>query len=126
VFQCHETAFAENPKPVTTYAAIVGPGAPFEENGKAIGLGDFSDGTSNTILFVERATPVNWMEPTDITFDEAIKGIGVSPNGIADTHGGSNCAFCDGSTRFLPGDIDLKLLRAVITRSGGESVSFPE
>ena len=127
IFQCHETAFADHPKPVTTYAAVVGPGAPFEENGKKLGLIEFSDGTSNTLLFVERATPVNWMEPTDITFDEAVKGVGVSANGIAAPHqGGGNCAFCDGSTRFLPADIKPEVLRAVLTRSGGESVSFPE
>ena len=127
VFQCHKTAFGPNPQPVTDYAAIVGPQGAFEENGKTLWLGDFSDGTSNTLVFVERATPVNWMDPTDITFEEAVKGIGVSENGIADAHnGGCNCAFCDGSTRFLPKDIDPKLLRAILTRSGGESVSFPE
>ena len=82
---------------------------------------------SNTILFVERATPVNWMDPTDITFEEAIKGIGVSENGIADAHnGGCNCASCDGATHFLSKDIDPKLLRAILTRAGGEAVSFPE
>ena len=127
VFQCHENPFADNPKPITTYAAIVGKECVFEENGKQNGFIDIEDGLSNTVLFVERATPVNWMDPTDITFDEAVKGIGVSTSGIAGPHnGGSNCAFCDGSTRFLPGDIDLKLLRAIITRSGGEAVSFPE
>ena len=127
VFQCHETVFADNPKPITTYAAIVGPEAPFEENGKLVGFIDIGDGLSNTLMFVERATPVHWMDPTDITFDEAVKGIGVSANGIAAPHqGGGNCAFCDGSTRFLPKDIDLKLLRAIITRAGGELVLFPE
>ncbi len=127
VFQCHLAAFGPNPQPVTTYAAIVGREGVFEENGKQVGFIDIADGMSNTVLFVERATPVNWMDPSDITFDEAIKGIGVSPNGIAAAHdGGSNCAFCDGSTRFLPKDIDLKVLRAIITRDGGESVSFPE
>ena len=127
VFQCHEIAFADHPKPVTTYAAIVGREGVFEENGKQIGFIDIRDGMSNTLLFVERATPVNWMEPTDITFDEAVKGVGVSANGIAAPHqGGGNCAFCDGSTRFLPADIKPEVLRAVLTRSGGESVSFPE
>jgi len=100
---------------------------PLKKTTKRFGLGDFSDGTSNTLVFVERATPVNWMYPTDITFEEVVKGIGVSDNGIAfDHNGGCNCAFCDGSTRFLSKDLDPKILRAVLTRAGGEAVSFPE
>ena len=126
IFQCHVTAFADNPKPVTTYAAIVGRQGVFEENGKQISFIDIRDGSSNTLLFVERTTPVNWMEPTDITFDEAIKGVGVSPNGIADTHGGSNCAICDGGTTFMSKNIKPELLRAAITRNGGEIIPFEE
>jgi len=35
---------------------------------------------------------------------------------------GVNVAFCDGSVRFAPADVDLKVWRALATRDGGEPV----
>ena len=131
VYQCHKTGLSTglspNRGPTTDYAAVIGREAAFEENGKSVVISDFTDGTSNTIVFVERATPILWMQPDDITFEEACKGIGVSPQGIANAHeAGSHAAVCDGSTRFLPNDVAPKTLRAILTRNGGESVALPE
>jgi hypothetical protein len=39
---------------------------------------------------------------------------------------GRNRVLPSQKAQLLPGDLDLKILRAVITRSGGESVAFPE
>lgn len=112
---------------MTNYAVIIGPEAGFGDNGKKVGFQRITDGTSNTIGVIERATPVNWMAPVDITFEEAAKGIGVSKDGIADAHdGGCNCVAFHGRTHFLLKDIDLKVLRALLTRAGGEPISFPE
>src|SRR5262249_30711649 len=76
------------------------------------------DGTSNTLMIVEAATPVPWTKPDDIPFD---------PNGITPrlgTHynGGRKPALADGSVRFLPGNLPPATLKALITRDGGEVV----
>jgi prepilin-type processing-associated H-X9-DG protein len=85
-----------------------------------------TDGTSNTIAFVERKTPVCWMSPEDVTFEDAEQGVNKIPTGIGSEHaGGANSAFCDGSVRFLSNTIDKKILRALLTIAGGESVNWP-
>ena len=38
------------------------------------------------------------------------------------TSGGFNAAFCDGSVRFLKQNIKESVLRALITRNGGELI----
>ncbi len=126
VYQCDEFAFEENRKPITTYCVVVGGDAMFSENGKTTTLSDITDGTSNTIALVERATPIPWMQPDDVSFDEACRGVGVSPNGISGVHEfGSNIAIGDGSTRFLPKSVEPKVLRAILTKGGGESYPLP-
>jgi prepilin-type N-terminal cleavage/methylation domain-containing protein/prepilin-type processing-associated H-X9-DG protein len=37
--------------------------------------------------------------------------------------GGANCAFADGSVRFLRADIDIRVFARLVTRAGGEVVS---
>ncbi len=126
VFLCHELAFEKDPKPVTGYSVVVGPQTIFPENGKTNSFREITDGTSNTIALVERATPIPWMQPDDVSFDEAVKGIGVTKDGIGDVHdGGCNITFADGSVHFVQKTLDLKILRALLTKSGGESVALP-
>jgi hypothetical protein len=76
------------------------------------------DGTSNTLMIAEAATPVPWTKPDDIQFD---------PNGPPPrlgTHysGGCNAVTADGAVHFLPGTISPTTLKALITRDGGEMV----
>ncbi|MCL2709441.1 MAG: DUF1559 domain-containing protein [Planctomycetaceae bacterium] len=85
-----------------------------------------SDGTSNTLAFIEVQTPFNWMDPmADITLDELAKGI--NGDNVAGSHhrGGCNVGFFDGSVRFISESIDLRVLRALGTPAGGESMSLP-
>jgi hypothetical protein len=100
----------------TFYQAFVGKGTVFEGK-KGIRITDITDGTSNTVMFVEAGKAVPWTKPEDIPYDAAkpvpkLGGLGF-PNGFS-------AAFCDGSVRFVSRTISEKTLRAAITRNGGE------
>jgi hypothetical protein len=125
----HMPKVYENPgvstsKPyMTSYQIIVGPGAVFEANPKQrIGLADITDERASTLLVVEAAEPVEWTRPTDLTFapDRPLPGFG------AEASDGFPVCFSDGRVSFLKAEInkDDKLLRALITRSGGELVNL--
>ena len=80
---------------------------------------DIADGPSITILAVEAKRDIPWTKPGDIPFD---------PNGPVPELGnfspdGFNAAFADGAVRFISKRVDPKVLKALITRAGGEVVS---
>jgi Protein of unknown function (DUF1559)/BlaR1 peptidase M56 len=80
---------------------------------------DITDGTSNTILAVEAKRDVPWTKPEDIPFDPngPVPELGnVSPNGF-------DAAFADGSVRFISKRVNPNVLKALLTRSGGEVIS---
>jgi hypothetical protein len=104
-------------QPETVYQGFAGPGA-FFEGTKGLQIKDFTDGTSNTLMIVEAAVSVPWTKPHDLPYD---------PNKPLPKMGGHRsgvfaAAFCDGSVRFLPEGIKESVLRALITRNGGEVV----
>jgi hypothetical protein len=127
------------PEPYSTfYQVFVGPGAAFEtdvsryslrpfplggpgafEASPVITLTQFTDGTMNTFLIVEAGTAVPWTKPADLAF-EPLRSL--PPLG---TPGGNRfvAAFADGSVRSIQQDADEKILRALITRNGNETVS---
>ncbi len=99
------------------------PGGP-----RGVEIAKITDGTSNTIAVVEAREAVPWTRPdSDIPFDaeakkpEAIKALVEALGGHHP--GGFNALFCDGSVRFLRDSINPTILRALITRDGGEVVS---
>jgi prepilin-type processing-associated H-X9-DG protein len=82
---------------------------------------DITDGVSNTILLVESKRDIPWTKPEDIPFDpnrpsRELEGFHES---------GFNAAFADGSVRFISKSIDQTVLKALITRSGGEWINVP-
>jgi hypothetical protein len=114
---------------LTCFQVLVGPGTAFERPGLKF-KGDFPDGTSDTILVVEAKEPVPWSKPIDLAYD---------PNGPLPKFGGRlatpttrflHCKFghrpcftaclADGSGVSIPSDTDEKIIRALITRNGGE------
>jgi prepilin-type processing-associated H-X9-DG protein len=107
-------------EPYTTfYQGFVGDGA-FFEGKEGIRIADITDGTSNTILVVEAGESVPWSKPADLPFaaNNPVPKLGAFyPNGF-------NAAFCDGSVHFLSRTIEEAVLRALITRNGGEVIDF--
>jgi prepilin-type processing-associated H-X9-DG protein len=78
-----------------------------------------TDGTSNTILAVEAKREIPWTKPEDIPFDSRVW----MPEIGSFTPDGLNALFADGSVRFIPTATNERVLRALITRDGGEVIS---
>ncbi len=82
-------------------------------------LADVIDGLSNTICIVDSVNTVPWTKPEGILFDGSVGLLQVSdinPKGF-------NVVFVDGSVRFIPANASSILLRALVTKNGGESVT---
>jgi prepilin-type processing-associated H-X9-DG protein len=112
----------------TFYRGFSGEGTLFDPKMKqGVGLASVTDGTSNTIGVVEARTAVPWTKPDEeIPFNPAMNAGKVGDLQAAlGNHfpGGCNVLFLDGSVRFLKTAINPNVLRALITRNGGEVIS---
>ena len=97
-------------------------------------IADARDGTVNTIMAVESKRPVPWTKPEDVTYDAAAdlmpQGSPKEPTaawrdglGLGGfTPGLFQVAFVDGSVWTIAEAIDPGVLRAMLTRRGGEIV----
>jgi hypothetical protein len=100
----------------TCYFAFAGPDTMLGKGDKPSSFMDITDGTSNTIMVVEANRDVPWTKPEDLPFPPLPEIGGFNPDGF--------CAlFGDGSVRFIKKSINPTILRALITRAGGEVVS---
>jgi hypothetical protein len=104
---------------LTCYRAFVGGGAAFDY-GAGHRMTEITDGTSNTILVVEAAEPVEWSSVNELNYDpkKPLPKLGVFP-------GGFHALMGDGSIRWIPSDTPEATLRNMITRAGGELVDLP-
>ena len=102
---------------MTTYLAPHGKGLAFEGK-EGLKFKEITDGASRTILLVEvnPEQAVIWTKPQDLEVD-----INKPMRGLGNAHDkGFATLFCDGSARFFPKTIELKILRHFFTRNGGE------
>ena len=104
----------------TRYRVFVGNGAAFEPN-QVQRLPNFTDGLSNTILVVEAEEAVPWTSLQELTYDpkKPLPKLGHP------SRDGFYALMADGSVHYIPKKTDEKVLRALITRNGGEAVELP-
>jgi hypothetical protein len=103
----------------TNYLVVTGPATAFGDGTTGPAASDFTDGTSNTIMFVEADQSVVWTKPDDYQFDpnNPRQGLGgLRPLGFLAT-------FADSHTRFIQNDIDPNVLKALMTREGREVIN---
>lgn len=115
----------------TEFQVLIGPGTAFERPGLGLNSADFPDGLDNTILVVEAVDSVPWAKPIDLAYDP----VGPLPQfkmwsykplkflcSAFDSRTGFAPCFADGSVRYIRNSTKEELIRALITRNGGEKV----
>jgi hypothetical protein len=110
----------DDPKTYDGYGGYV---AQLKKRKLAVSLDQITDGTANTILLGtvgERFKP--WGHPANVR-DPAL-GINRSPEGFGGPPGWHGAMFlmCDGSVKFLSDTTDLKIMQALATPAGGETI----
>jgi RNA polymerase sigma factor (sigma-70 family) len=103
----------------THFQVFVGPNAGFEKH-RAMHMADIIDGTSNTIMIVKAGTAVPWSKPDDLVYDpdQPLPELSDDPTETL------QAAFFDGSAHMLKRNRNEAMLRALITRNGGEAIDF--
>lgn len=104
----------------TPYRVFVGSGTAFRSEVQLpprLSVRDFKDPLASIILVVEAAETVPWARPDELPCDPSLPlpALGLFPDGF-------HALMADGSVRFIPGSTDEKLIRAMITIDGGETV----
>jgi hypothetical protein len=129
IFRCQQCD-AKQATGVTNYLAIVGPKSAWE-GARAVSLGEFSDGTSSTLLVVEsHGTGVCWLAPQDLDAARLPCAVNSKGCGICGPHHRREHAYCnvataDGGVHEVDGELPPDRLQALITIAGGEKVKPP-
>jgi prepilin-type processing-associated H-X9-DG protein len=108
----------------TSYLVVVGPkadpyskGTAFEPE-RGVEIREFTDGTSNSVLVIERDHFVPWTKPDDLKWTPG----GPLPRLVSTHQGGAHMLLGDGSVRLLRLTIPPETLLAILTINGGEVV----
>ncbi len=101
----------------THFQVFVGNGALFDPI-QTTKIQSVTDGTSNTVMVATAAKAVPWTKPDDIPFDPKAE---VKPLLLMQGNG-CNIGMADGSVRFVSKSVSEEVLKAVITKAGGEVV----
>ncbi len=121
VFRCPAD---EEPTSCTSYVVVVGEGTVFPGRFPRR-ISSVLDGPAYTILFVETSNArINWMEPRDLTYEQALAGINPRDGaGISSHHGNfALVANVDGSIWALPESTARDTLRKLLLCNDGEVV----
>lgn len=126
-YRCPSGAGGDPPSGDCYYSVVVGEGTCFPGE-KTVTLSDIADGTSNTVLAVERTTPINWMKPDgEITLEEALEGIDPADDWddkVGSAHpGGANVAMADGSVQLIDNMIDPEIWKSMLLISDKSVIS---
>jgi type II secretory pathway pseudopilin PulG len=114
----------KTPPGQTAYLAVVGDQCAFDGSENGIKPGQFTDGTSKTVMIVEANSDraVEWTKPEDLRFDASHPTAGLA----ASPHPGIWVAgYADGHVTSVPDDCDPQTVKAILTRNGGEQVESP-
>jgi hypothetical protein len=114
---------------VADYLAVVGPGMGWER-GHCLTVGDFTDGTSNTVMVVEvRDSQTHWAQPGDLERDAMSLTVGdTTQPSIANRHpreklgNSARVMLADGSVHFWSDQRPREHIEPMLTRDGGEPV----
>lgn len=120
-YVCPADPTARKSATATSYLAVTGKGTVWDEGGPSgeptADAGESRPDPHRRLLVVEVVdSGVNWMEPTDLTVDEALRGLNPKDGrGISSRHrGGAMVVSTDGMTEFLPSDPSTDAIRARI------------
>ena len=116
-----------SPKGFTDFSMVVGPDT-ITDGPTARLFSAIPDGTSNTIILVERATPVCWMDPTEVTQEAAVLGFGASPEGMAAFYNGGERAIVGmmdgGAMQVRTADATPDQIQIALSRASGQRVTI--
>ena len=100
LFQCPETKHSNSE---TNYLVVVGPKTVFPGS-KCVKISEITAGTPETILLIEvEHSGIQWSEPRDLSYAEAIRGINPKDGiGISSHHKGDGADYLRRRLRALP------------------------
>ncbi len=116
-------AHPDGPRNSPAYYMPTGPHTISPDNQGSL-LTQITDGLSYTIALVEARRDIPWTKPDDISFVGIGQGADNAPlpplGGFS--AGGFNTAFADGAVRFISEKVDPNVLKALLSRDGGEVI----
>ncbi len=116
-------AHPDGPRNSPAYYMPTGPHTISPDNQGPL-LAQITDGLSYTIALVEARRDIPWTKPDDIPFVGIGQGADNAPlpplGGFS--AGGFNAAFADGAVRFISEKVDPNVLKALLSRDGGEVI----
>ncbi|QVL32905.1 DUF1559 domain-containing protein [Telmatocola sphagniphila] len=109
---------SDDPKTTKTrYKIFTGNGACFDVV-KATKFQEITDGTSNTLMCVTAAEPVEWTKPDDIEYDKKVDVLKL----LFWEDGSTPISLCDGSVRSVSTKLKLDTLHLLIQKADGQVI----